>query len=127
MTAPRERLSEKLSEIRSYVEAATAGPWRWGKDGEEWEREENHLRNPTAKLVESTVIGASGMHTEGYIYLEDADAEFIARARTDLPLLLDVADAIVEYERLTLADERLAADEAWKRMRAALAALSEQA
>jgi len=40
------------------------------------------------------VISASGMHTEGYIFIEPGDAEFIAHAREDVPALLALVESL---------------------------------
>lgn len=65
--------SEELREMREYTEAATVGPWETFHD---------------------SYVGHHGVVTElkingvtGEIF-EEADATFIARARTDLPRLL---------------------------------------
>lgn len=81
--------SEELREMREYTGAATAGPWLtdgygFGVDAE----------------IETEDGGGTGIaSTYDGEYIENrnhkADATFIAKARTDMPRLLD------EVERLT--------------------------
>lgn len=75
----------RLGEIRAYVERATGGPWFTVSDGlslDIWTRDKSRY-GAAGEAVDPSIIDS----------LCDADAEFITRARTDMPLLLEVADA----------------------------------
>jgi len=70
---------ERLNDIRSRCEAATEGPWKSYIEGRD------HVAGDTFIL---TRIGSSD---EGEFYLSgasDADHDFIAKARQDIPALL---------------------------------------
>jgi hypothetical protein len=106
-----------ISDIRRRVEKATSGPWDYGYwstscakpsharghpgvtgsdpcvyDQREW-------AEPYAEYHVISSRGTPGREVAGaYDYdcggiIHEADAEFIRRARTDVPLLLDVAEA----------------------------------
>lgn len=87
-------IESSLAEIRARVEAATDGPWEWeGESDEEWPQGENSLigRRGTNGLV----LCAWGYDAYG-ITVDEADAEFIAASRTDLPALLAAVEAVRE-------------------------------
>ena len=65
-----------LDSIRARVEAASEGPWHVSFTGEQ-------VHGPQSEWV-----------SDAY----ENDAEFIAHARTDIPLLLKVAEAAKELE-----------------------------
>lgn len=76
--------TEMIAAIRERAERATPGPWQW-----------EMLRRGVMgadTLVAMAVWGDEV--TEQYIAISDADAEFIAHAREDIPKLL------AEIERL---------------------------
>lgn len=88
-----ELTEARLAEIAARCEAATPGPWRadeacegdddtppgWGIDGPKW------------------------IDDGEYLHFNEADAEFIAHARTDLPLLHDAYRSLQERERVLVA------------------------
>lgn len=79
--------NEQLEAIRKRVEAATPGPWNWRKlDGEPFETEMPSLVSPEGDVMDfgycATFYPVQGTPPE------DADAEFIAHAREDVPALL---------------------------------------
>jgi hypothetical protein len=79
-----------IDSIRARVEVATDGPWKydprppyayvWGPDGDAVAR----------------VWGGYFKSTDETFNDDDDNAEFIAHARTDIPLLLKVAEAAKE-------------------------------
>ena len=89
-----------LSSIRARVEAATKGPWAVRDRGEE-------LVGRVLDVVRPHVSGKSSRQPRAIILQwydaevpiggrTSRDAEFIAHARTDIPLLLKVAEAARE-------------------------------
>lgn len=82
MTDPRETLAR----IRAQADAATDGPWGANQYALEWEVFGN--------------IDDYGNHALIASEAEHADAEFMAASRTNVPALLDLADAVLD-----LADE----------------------
>jgi len=71
-----------LAEMRDRVEGATEGPWAVMPVGQGGGRPDRY-----------DVLDVSGPIAQ---YLdEDADATFIAHARTDLPALLDAVEAVL--------------------------------
>lgn len=69
-----EMSKERLMEVRRRADAATKGPWEvFGGDG--------ILEMPGGKLIVS--------YRADEAFVEEADAEFCAHARTDIPDLLD--------------------------------------
>ncbi|MFZ7945721.1 hypothetical protein [Neobacillus sp. 19] len=80
---------EQLAEIRKRAEAATPGPWVWEKfalDEDDWDTEMPWLGNATESVMD---FGDCEQYypTQG-TPPNDADAEFIAHARQDVPKLL---------------------------------------
>ncbi|MET4703118.1 hypothetical protein [Frigoribacterium sp. UYMn621] len=70
-----------LTAIRAHADAATEGPWDYvcqGVVAQGWVSSEDALDNPVA-------TGRT-----------DADGEFIAHARTDIPTLLDLVAALAK-------------------------------
>lgn len=93
-------IDTRLAEIRARVENATPGPWEWdGESGEDWPQGDNSLI--ARQGTEEAVICAWGYDAYG-ITVDEADAEFIAASRTDLPALLAAVEAVRE---LHAADE----------------------
>ena len=72
-----------IDTIKQREENATKGPWWWYKDG---------------------MTGTDGrgiIETDGGVYPPtENDRDFIAHSRTDIPLLLAVAEAARKYEAL---------------------------
>lgn len=96
MTADIDRL---LDAMQARCDAATEGPWEAsvGEISQSWERPE-----PWKPIVSTDVscmgycYGGSAAGVE-----EEADAEFIAAARTDLPRLIAAVRAVLEvHERI---------------------------
>ena len=84
-----------INEIRASVEAATAGPWRTYDRGVGWYI--TYGPEPTDGWSPRRL--PAGDRTD--IGLE-ADAEFIANARTDVPDLLELVECLAaDNERLT--------------------------
>ena len=70
-----------LDAAQALADAATPGPWIWEHDQEDsWDS----LDGPGGK----SILWANGMHTEGWINADTADAAFIAEARTLVPALI---------------------------------------
>ena len=106
-----------LSSIRARVKAATEGPWR---------RDDGSPRLVMAKKVRQ--IASVGMWGCVFSKVDERNAEFIAHARADIPLLLKVAEAAKKLDGFEPEDidcEVWEADyqEAVKVLRAALAEL----
>ena len=79
MTDPRETLNR----IRAQADAATEGPW-------------TGIRYPDGFL--GRVIGGNGFGV-AEDFSDDADAEFIAAARTTVPALLDALEKVLELHQ----------------------------
>ena len=86
-------LTDRLDEIEARADAATPGPWEADvtEVSQHWSRPE-----PWATVVSSEV------HCMAYCYggigrgiEREADAEFIAAARTALPKALDALEAVL--------------------------------
>lgn len=82
---------DQLQEIRERVEKATPGPWvsrpyvaHWPEGGSDVESGDG---------VPITFGGQEGLDPSVPV---PADAEFIARSRSDVPLLLDLLDEAVD-------------------------------
>ena len=90
---------ETLARIRAQADAATPGPWETDGTGEvsqHWSRPE-----PWETVVGTEVSCMSYCYGGSAKGAERAeDAKFIAASRTDVPALLDLADAVLD-----LADE----------------------
>jgi hypothetical protein len=72
-----------LDAAQALADAATPGPWTWVHDeGSSWDC----LTGPAE--YENLVLWANGVHTEGWINADPADAAFIAQARTLVPALI---------------------------------------
>ncbi len=118
----------EMREIRQRVEAATPGPWKWRDADDEgdldglWAPGKPRKRGRPRDVA---VVGATGMHTEGWVLVEVADAEFIAHARSDVPALLDEVERLrdlvqaMEYEMAKQEDALRIADEMVRRQKTA--------
>jgi len=82
MRLPADDLTTVLDEIQGRVDAATPGPWETTQD-KCWGEPYTGL---TIQRVQE--FWDSDPAQAGCDPLEDADAEFIARARADVPMLL---------------------------------------
>ena len=85
--------ADHLKNIRERVEAATKGPWTWTKEQDGWGDCGPNLDGATDE-----VIGSWGHDANG-IFVDPADAEFIAHARTDLPRLLAAVTNVLELHK----------------------------
>lgn len=90
-----------LEEIRRRVDRATPGPWRVVLDDSEspktvWRQCESDkhplAEDPGRDSVYDDCCFDGGLHSEPFF--READAEFVARARADVPWLLDRLDQI---------------------------------
>lgn len=141
MAAPDSTLTdEELAAIESRCEAATRGPWKWRGDyptgtpcqhGTDWADHGPDLVSETDTVPGKVLPPCSYVTTvSGYdasrLNIEDADAEFIAHARTDVPRLIAALRASRgEAERLyssaspltdrILAEQEVAAEMATER------------
>lgn len=107
-----------IDAIRARMEAATPGPWRW----DSWRDDLHHLigrgGSPETyeydvEVIEPEHSGECGCRSACYLsnVVSEADREFIAHARTELPAALD------EITRLRAAlDEARAEVEHWRGM-----------
>lgn len=89
-------ITERLAEIEARMEAATEGPWRFEPEGE------SHCGEPQccSEYWDNRIWGADRVLAESHM-LYEADAEFIAHARTDVPWLVEqVRELQAEVERL---------------------------
>ena len=89
-----------LEEIRRRVDRATPGPWRVVLDDSEspktvWRQcaSDKHPDDDPERLsVYDDCCHGGGLHSEPFF--READAEFVAHARADVPWLLDRLDQI---------------------------------
>jgi len=95
----RSTALDRLTEIDRRAMSATPGPWVW--DGDlavgrvTLEATSTPDVQPNRTFPTTTVVSASGMHTEGYIDLTPGDAEFIAQSRTDVPVMATALRAVL--------------------------------
>lgn len=84
-TEARRNMNEELDldVLQRLADAATEGPWKWTHEPG---ADDGALESPSE---EGYVLCAHGLHTEGFIDVGVADAEFIAAARSAVPALLD--------------------------------------
>jgi len=104
--------NQELDEIRARCEAATPGPWKF----EEWNLWVNWgdaERDPVYQID-----GPSWSMSNISDALDSKpDAEFIAAARTDIPVLLDhIAALTAELERVSQARDEAIQEEAATRL-----------
>lgn len=96
-------ITERLAEIEARVEGATEGPWRFDPEGE------SHCGEPQccSEYWDNRIWGADRVLAESHM-LSEADAEFIAHARTDIPWLVEqVRELQAECLRVDEANTRL--------------------
>lgn len=85
---------KRLDEIEARANAATEGPWEWeGEAKGEWEIGANSL--VPSRRPDDPVLYGYGYDASGIEVSNDADAEFIAHARTDVPALLDALEKVL--------------------------------
>lgn len=88
-------IESRLAEIRARVEAATEGPWTAEYSGEQG----NCVLPPGYRSTREAVAVTRLLSAQ-------ADAEFIAHARTDLPALLATVEAVMALHKcLTFPDD----------------------
>ena len=84
----------RLDKIEARTNAATEGPWEWdGESNEPWPAGDNSLRSVSG-AKDDLVLYAWGYDAYGIEAARDADAEFIANARVDVPRLLAAVRAV---------------------------------
>ena len=92
MTDPRDTLAR----IRKQADAATEGPWEvkpYYDGAPEGTDHVNSIVGPRqAIIIEQLGCGCCDVG----LNVEHADAEFVTHARTTVPALLDLADAVLE-------------------------------
>ena len=85
---------KRLDEIEARANAATEGPWEWeGEAKGEWEEGANSL--VPSRRPDDPVLYGYGYDASGIEVSNDADAEFIAHARTDVPALVEALRAVL--------------------------------
>lgn len=89
----------RLNEIEARANAATEGPWEWdGESNEPWPAGDNSLRSVSG-AKDDLVLYAWGYDAYGIEAARDADAEFIAHARTDVPDMAAALRAVLEVHK----------------------------
>ena len=83
-------MPDRLSEIRAREQAATPGPWEHKLDPA-WNENDRIVENPSGFVI----LRDENCHRHFKQGRDEANYEFIARARADIPFLL------AEVERLT--------------------------
>ena len=103
-----DRLSAELAAIKARVAAATRGPWWFDEDDLVWRLHGVYTIIPSfAEGVPEQVVNHQILKApkQGTPYAEywpnDADAAFIVAARTDVPRLLALAEAVAALCRDT--------------------------
>lgn len=87
--------TDQIDAIQARADAATEGPWKWGEETSEWGDcgpnletvKRGQVYGDGSQGAADLIIGSWGHDANG-ITVEDANAEFIAHARTDVPALL---------------------------------------
>lgn len=89
----------RLDKIEARANAATEGPWEWeGKSDEMWPQGENSLM-ATGGAEPEYVLMAWGYDAYGITAECDADAEFIAHSRTDVPDMAAALRAVLKLHK----------------------------
>ena len=84
----------RLDEIEARTNAATEGPWEWeGEAKGEWEIGANSL--VPSRRPDDPVLYGYGYDASGIEVSNDADAQFIAHARQDVPALVAALRAVL--------------------------------
>lgn len=85
-------MTDSLRRIHQYTQQATEGPWEWQPKTRPTERV-TALRSTTAHYYDEypgvKVCILKALDLNGY---KQANADFIANARADIPLLLNIAE-----------------------------------
>ncbi len=93
-----------LDELKRLCEAATPGPWEWDYASPGWLLGGNaqpHADGQPGRLISCVLDGAvSDDGNDCNVLASDADRAFIAASRTYMPLLVAVAEAAGEVNRL---------------------------
>jgi hypothetical protein len=100
-------VTERLAEIRAYVDAATDGPWWFDESENCWRLHGVMGRIPAQlsgripeQIMNKQILKAPKHGTPYAEYWPDpADAELIVKARTDLPALLAAVEAVLGHHR----------------------------
>src|SRR5262245_2551382 len=97
-----------LQAIRQRCEAATGGTWRYEfrEEGPPFHEEIGIVTSegPVVNGHRHDAIVGTGYFDGIHLLLRASDAEFIANARTDLPALLDIAEALAGALELVVRD-----------------------
>jgi len=105
--------ADVLGEIEARANAATPGPWAWeGESGDSWPQSDNSLVTayvPDGREWPESILSGWGYDASGISVEKDADGEFIAHARTDIPALL----AMVREQRAVIERVEAVADKWW--------------
>ena len=89
----------RLDKIEARTNAATEGPWEWdGESNEPWPAGDNSLRSVSG-AKDDLVLYAWGYDAYGIEAARDADAEFIAHARTDVPDMAAALRAVLKLHK----------------------------
>ena len=89
----------RLDKIEARTNAATEGPWEWdGESNEPWPAGDNSLRSVSG-AKDDLVLYAWGYDAYGIEAARDADAEFIAHARADVPDMAAALRAVLEVHQ----------------------------
>lgn len=91
-----EMTAARLAEIRAREQAATEGPWFFKKRKQFYGMGQHHqkiaeIRSETACYVSEIAKGIKKLileHVSWYVYPSDADLEFVAHSRVDVPDLM---------------------------------------
>lgn len=127
-TSKRYTMNKTIRTIReqfAYVDAATLGPWTWKQAYDDVNIDAWELANTEGQRILDDGSAAGEYNQE--IDPHGPDAKFIARARTDMPLLVAVAEAAEDFITLLSHWHRMKEEEEPReRLKQALAALTEE-
>ena len=91
-------LDEYLKTVEKRCEAATEGPWVVVDNGFD-----GYIKPP--EHTDQYLI-CGGQRNEGYIGKDEPNTQFIAHARTDVPVLLEMLDWLIGETRIGLNDKQ---------------------
>ena len=97
-------MSSRLDEIKARAAAATGGPWKWDNrriptlNGMAGSRD---VYRYETEVIEADHNGECGCRSACQLDLTvgPADAEFIAHARTDVPVLVAAVEAVLKLHK----------------------------
>jgi hypothetical protein len=95
---PTDLTREEREAMRARCEAATPGPWRALREGN-WRLDDGTLAG-ASRVDELPVVSSQGIRIVSRF--ADADADFIAAARGDVPRLLDALDTAEAWQDVLL-------------------------